>query len=63
MRKQDLYEKAYYFCKDLFELDSGVDMDEQQLLELTSSILSIVLSHHFQKEDIKRIVKGTQVDF
>lgn len=32
-------------------------------MEFTSSILSIVLSHHHQKADIKRIVEGTSVDF
>lgn len=32
-------------------------------MEFTSSILSIVLSHHHQKSDIKRIVEGTSVDF
>ena len=30
-------------------------MTPKQLLEFSSGILSIVLSHHFQKEDIKRI--------
>lgn len=38
-------------------------MSEEQILEYTSAILSIVLSHHFQKEDIKKMVKGTSVDF
>jgi hypothetical protein len=26
-------------------------------------VLSIVLSHHFQKSDIKKMTKGTSVDF
>jgi len=38
-------------------------MNSTLILELTSCILSIVLSHHFQKKDIKSMVKGTNVDF
>ena len=45
--------------------DGWVDtpMTEKQLLDFSSGILSIVLSHHFQKEDIKRVTHGTSVDF
>jgi hypothetical protein len=38
-------------------------MSTDQILTFTSAVLSIVLSHHFQKEDIKKIVNGTSVDF
>lgn len=43
--------------------DVDTPMNFAQLMEFTSSILSIVLSHHHQKADIKRIVEGTSVDF
>lgn len=43
--------------------DVDTPMNYGQLMEFTSSILSIVLSHHHQKADIKRIVEGTSVDF
>lgn len=43
--------------------EADTPMNTKQLLQFTSSILSIVLSHHHQKEDIKRIVDGTSVDF
>jgi hypothetical protein len=43
--------------------EADTPMNTQQLLQFTASILSIVLSHHHQKEDIKRIVDGTAVDF
>lgn len=94
-RKHALYDMAYRFCDDLFEIDptnkerrnqaqdkkddfagqqaplpgmvigseADTPMDTEQLLQFTSSILSIVLSHHHQKADIKRIVEGTSVDF
>lgn len=39
------------------------DMTPYQILEYTSAILSIVLSHHFQKKDIKSMIDGTSVDF
>jgi hypothetical protein len=32
-------------------------------LEFTSSVLSVVLSHHFQKQDILKITEGSTVDF
>jgi len=38
-------------------------MNTTQILQFTSAVLSIVLSHHFQKEDIKKMVQGTSVDF
>lgn len=38
-------------------------MTPYQILEYTSAILSIVLSHHFQKKDIKSMIEGTSVDF
>lgn len=38
-------------------------MDEDQLIELSSAFLSIVLSHHYQKDEINRIVARTNVDF
>lgn len=38
-------------------------MNTTQILQFTSAVLSIVLSHHFQKEDIKKMVAGTSVDF
>lgn len=64
LRKQDLYEQAYYFCDNLFEMGQvGESMTTDQLIEFTASVLSIVLSHHFQKEDIKKMTRGTSVDF
>ena len=74
IRKQALYEQAYYFCDKLFSIsekpsDMVVDdelespMNTSQILVFTSAILSIVLSHHFQKEDIKKMIQGTTVDF
>lgn len=48
LRKQDLYEQAYYFCDNLFEMGQvGESMTTDQLIEFTASVLSIVLSHHF----------------
>ena len=38
-------------------------MCHQFVLDYTSAILSIVLSHQFQKDDIKKMVSGTSVDF
>ena len=32
-------------------------------MEYTTCILSIVLSHHYQKEEVLSMVKGTAVDF
>jgi hypothetical protein len=74
LRKQALFEQAYYFCEDLFNLSEKTatadpaeelesPMNTTQILQFTSAILSIVLSHHFQKEDIKKMVQGTSVDF
>jgi hypothetical protein len=66
-RKHALFEQAYVFCNDLFNLSKNNEnttvMTPQQILNFTSSILSIVLSHHFQKEDIKKMIEGTSVDF
>ena len=62
-RKLQIYEIAYNFCEDLFSLQNAPQMTKEQLLEFTSGILSILLSHHYQKEDIKKIVEGTMVDF
>lgn len=71
-RKHNIYDTAFRFCDELFSISSenqegeeGLDtlMTTEQLLSFTSGILSIVLSHHFQKEDIKKIVLGTSVDF
>jgi hypothetical protein len=47
------------------ELDDELEspMNTTQILLFTSAILSIVLSHHFQKEDIKKMIQGTTVDF
>lgn len=74
IRKQALYEQAYHFCDKLFAISlkpSEEDLDDElespmnssQMLVFTSAILSIVLSHHFQKEDIKKMIQGTTVDF
>ena len=63
------------FCDELFDIsENGVQTDElhafaehmmchQFVLDYTSAILSIVLSHQFQKDDIKKMVSGTSVDF
>lgn len=63
LRKQDLFEQALYFSHNLFGINAHIEMTPELLLELTSYVLSIVLSHHFQKKDIKGMVQGTQVDF
>jgi hypothetical protein len=77
MTKQDLFEQAYIFCDKLFNLQDKEEGNEAisdpkkkkttmtpyQILEYTSAILSIVLSHHFQKKDIKSMIDGTSVDF
>lgn len=49
--------------KDADEPHGDAPMTAEQLLEFTSAILSIVLSHHFQKKDIVDITEGTAVDF
>ena len=63
------------FCDELFDIsENGEQTDElhtfanhmmchQFVLDYTSAILSIVLSHQFQKDDIKKMVSGTSVDF
>ena len=38
-------------------------MSQKDLFRYVSSILSIVLSHHYQKEDILAMLKDTPVDF
>lgn len=38
-------------------------MSQKDLYKYVSSILSIVLSHHYQKEDILTMLKDTPVDF
>ena len=42
-------------------LDSPMNAD--QLCEVSAAFLSIVLSHHYQKPEIKKIVDKTDVDF
>ena len=56
------------FCDELFDIsENGVQTDElhafaehmmchQFVLDYTSAILSIVLSHQFQKDDIKKML-------
>jgi len=63
LRKQDLFEQALFFCHTMFNIEQGHTFSSAQLMEFTSCILSIVLSHHFQKKDIKSMVKDTSVDF
>ena len=77
MRKLDIYDKSYRFCDELFEMEAANEtasdgscksnvnsnLTSDQLLEFTSAIISVVLAHHYQKDDIKRITKGTLVDF
>lgn len=56
MRKRDLYYKAIIFGTELFEFGKLTElMTHHQLLEFASMILSIVLSHQYQKEDITNI--------
>lgn len=52
-----------YFSENLFGINAHNDLSSELLLEFTSCVLSIVLSHHYQKRDIKSMVNGTQVDF
>ena len=63
LRKQDLFEQALFFIHTQFGTTAHESMTPTLLLQLTSCLLSIVLSHHFQKKDIKAMVKGTEVDF
>jgi hypothetical protein len=63
LRKQDLFEQALFFIHTQFGTTAHEKMSPALLLQLTSCLLSIVLSHHFQKKDIKSMVKGTEVDF
>lgn len=63
LRKQDLFEQALYFSENLFGINAHGALSSELLLEFTSCVLSIVLSHHYQKRDIKSMVNGTQVDF
>jgi len=63
LRKQDLYEQALFFAFNLFNMKQPIKMTSNQLLEFTSCLLSIVLSHHFQKRDIEGATRGTQIDF
>ena len=59
----DLFDRAYQFCNDLFLIGTEESMSEEDLYKYVSSILSIVLSHHYQKEDILAMLKDTPVDF
>ena len=47
LRKQDLFEQALFFSQNLFNMKSPKDLTSEQLMDFTSSILSIVLSHHY----------------
>ncbi len=38
-------------------------LKSESLLRLTSALLSIVLSHHYQKEEIHKLIQNTPVDF
>ena len=38
-------------------------MTSDQMLQFASTILSIVLSHQWQKTEITKVINGTPVDF
>ena len=59
----DLFDRAYAFCDDMFLISTEEQMSQKDLYKYVSSILSIVLSHHYQKEDILTMLKDTPVDF
>jgi hypothetical protein len=46
-RKLDLFDRAYKFCDDLFLISTEDALSSQDLMKYTSSIISIVLSHHY----------------
>jgi hypothetical protein len=62
-RKVELFDRAYKFCDDQFLISTEEPMCQKDLFQYTSSILSIVLSHHYQKEEILSMFKDTPVDF
>lgn len=62
-RKLDLFDRAYKFCNDQFLISTEDQMSQKDLIKYTSTILSIVLSHHYQKDEILSMVKDTSVDF
>lgn len=63
LRKQDIFEQALFFTQSLFGIRAHTTMCPKLLLQLTSNVLSVVLSHHFQKKDIRSLVEGTSIDF
>ena len=59
-----MFNKAFIFGMEIFELGKLVElMTPEQMLEFASMILSIVLSHQWQKDEIKKVIDGTKVDF
>ena len=59
-----MFNKAFIFGVEIFELGKLVElMTAEQMLEFASMVLSIVLSHQWQKDEIKKVIDGTGVDF
>ena len=63
MRRTDLFVTAFKFCDELFAINGGEEMGAAALVDYLTCILSIVLSHHYQKEEVLSMVRGTSVDF
>ena len=62
-RKQDLFEQALYFSLKVFEIKTFEHLNTDLMMEFVCCVLSVVLSHHFQKKDIAAAVKNTRIDF
>jgi hypothetical protein len=57
LRKQDLFEQTLFFSTQIFELVPPLQLSQEQLKEFVCALLSIVLSHHYQKRDIKNTTR------
>ena len=62
-KKEDLLGQQVPFPGTVITAETDTLMNIQQLLQFIDSSLSIVLCYHHQKEDIKTIMEGTNVDF
>lgn len=55
---------SYCFAEKLFDMKQLAEqMSPVQLIDFVSAVVSIVMSHQYQKEEIKKLVTGTAVDF
>lgn len=64
IRKQDLFVLGHKFCEDHLDMAGVSDhLNPIQLLEFTSCMLSMVLSHKYQKDWLVEMIKETPIDF